>query len=119
MEKSKEAQHLLLLAACGTQLTVTQEVICDLEQFVIGYVDGDTKSRTLRDARAAKWRAQKKKRTVQLVPDSDSLHLHLDLTNSLAYLLKHLPPPKSSLIDRPPMAAGKWPMCACPFNTAH
>jgi len=89
LKKSKEAQHLLLLAACGTQFTVTQEVISDLEQFVICYVDGDTKSRTLRDARAAKWRAQKKKRTIQLVPDSDSLRLHLDRTNYLAYLLKH------------------------------
>jgi len=46
LKKSKEAQHLLLLAACGTQFPVTQEVICDLEQFVICYVYGDTKSRT-------------------------------------------------------------------------
>ena len=89
LEKSKEAQHLLLLAACGTQLPVTQEVLSDLEQFVICYVYGDTKSRTLRDARAAKWRSQKKKSTIQLVPHSDSLLLHLDSTNYLAYLLKH------------------------------
>ena len=67
LKKSNEAQHLLLLAACGTQLPVTQEVLSDLEQFVICYVDGDTKSRTLRDVRAEKWRAQKKKSTIQLV----------------------------------------------------
>jgi len=89
LEKSKEAQHLLLLAACDSQLPVTQEVLSDLEQFVICYVYGDTKSRTLRDARAVKWRAQKKKSTIQLVPDSDSLRPHLDRTNYLAYLLKH------------------------------
>ena len=89
VKKFKEAQHLLLFAACRTQFPVAQEIICDLEQFVICYIYGDTKSRTLRDARAAKWRAQKKKRTIQLVPDSDSLRLHLDRTNYLAYLLKH------------------------------
>jgi len=89
LEKSKEAQHLLLLAACGTQLPVTQEVLIDLEQFVICYIYGDTKCRTLRDARAVKWRAQNKKSTIQLVPYSDSLRLHLDHTNYLAYLLNH------------------------------
>jgi len=118
LKKSKEAQHLLLLAACGTQLPVTQEVLSDLEQFIIYYVYGDrpTQSRTMRDARAVKWRAKKKKSTIQLVPDSDSLHLHLDRTNYLAYLLK---PPKSSLIDWPPVAAGKWPMCACLSTQPH
>jgi len=90
LEKSKEAQHLLLLlSACGTYLSVTQEVISDLEQFGICYVYGDAKSRTLRDARAVKWGAQKKKSTIQLVPDSDSLRLHLDRTNYVAYLPKH------------------------------
>jgi len=59
------------------------------EQFVICYVYGDANSMTLRDARAVKWRAKKKKSTIQLVPDSDSLRLHLDRTNYLAYLLKH------------------------------
>jgi len=43
---------------------------------------------TLRDARAVKWRAQKKS-TIQLVPDSDSLRLHLDRTKYLAHLPKH------------------------------
>jgi len=52
LEKSKEAHDLL--AACGTQLPVTQDTISDLEQFVMRYVYGDTKSKTLADARAAK-----------------------------------------------------------------
>ena len=87
LEKSKEAQDLL--AACGTQLPVTQDVISHLEQFVIRRVYGDTKNKNLADARAAKWRAQKKKSTVRLVPDSGSLHQHLARANYLAYLLKH------------------------------
>ena len=47
------------------------------------------KSKNLADARAAKWRAQKKKSTIRLVPDSDSLHQHLARANYVAYLLKH------------------------------
>jgi hypothetical protein len=87
LEKSKEAHGLL--AACGTQLLVTEQVISDLERFVIRYVYGDTKSKTLADARAAKWRAQKKKPTIRLVPDLDSLRPHLERANYLAYLQIH------------------------------
>ena len=87
LEKSKEAQDLL--ATCGTHLPVTQEVISDLEQFVIRYVYGDTKNKNPRDARAAKWRRQNKKSTIRLVPESDSLRPHLARTNYLTYLLKN------------------------------
>ena len=77
---------MLLLAACSTLLPVTQEVISDLEQF---YVYGDTKNNTTRDVSAAKWTAQKKRSTIQLVPESDSLRLHLYYTHYLAHSLKH------------------------------
>jgi len=87
LEKSKEAHDLL--AACGMQLAATKDVISDLEEFVMRYVYGDTKSKTLADTRAAKWRAQKKKNTIQLVTDYDSLHQQLARANYLAYLLKH------------------------------
>ena len=87
LEKSQEAHNLL--AACGTCLPVTQGVITDLERFVIRYVYCDTKSKTLADVRAAKWRAQKKKSTVRLVPDSDSLRPHLERANYLAYLQRN------------------------------
>jgi len=53
-----------MLAACGRQFPVTQDVISGLEQFVMRYVYGDTKGKTLADVRAAKWRAQKKKNTI-------------------------------------------------------
>jgi hypothetical protein len=69
------------------QLTATQKVMSDLEQFVIRFVYGDTKSKTPGEAKAAKWRAQKKKSTIRLLPDSDSLHQHLMSTNYLAYLI--------------------------------
>jgi len=65
------------------------EVITDLEKFVVRFVYGDTKSKTVGDVRAAKWRAQKKKSTIRLLPDSDSLRQHLERANYLADLLKH------------------------------
>ena len=87
LEKSNEAHKLLL--ACSTPLPVTQEVIRDLEKFVIRFIYGDTKSKTVGEARAEKWRTQKKKSTIRLLPDSDSLHYHLCRANYLTYLLKH------------------------------
>jgi len=44
LEKSKEAHDLL--AECGMQLPATQDIISDLEQFVMRYVYGDIKSKT-------------------------------------------------------------------------
>ena len=85
LEKSNEANKLL--ATCGAQLPTPQNVISDLEQFVTRYVYGNTKSKTPGEARAAKWRAQKKS-TMRLMPDSDSLYQHLLRANYLAYL-KH------------------------------
>ena len=60
LEKCKEAQDLLV--ACGGELPVTEEVISDLEQFVIRFIYRDPKTKTPKDARATKWRAQKKKK---------------------------------------------------------
>ena len=59
---SKETRRLH--ANCGTQLPAPQNVISDLEQFVIRYVYGNTKSKTPGEARTAKWRTQKKKSTM-------------------------------------------------------
>jgi len=85
LAKSKEAQKLLL--SCGAQLPCPPNVISDLEKFVIRFVYGDSNSVTLGIARANKWRGQRKKNTMRLIPDADSLHHHLLRTNYLAYLL--------------------------------
>ena len=86
-QHSEEAQNLL--ASCGTELPATQEVMEDLERFVIRYVYCDAKSASLGEVRASKWRAQKKKSTIRLAPDSDSLRHHLERANYLAFLQKH------------------------------
>ena len=103
LEKSNEANKLL--ATCGAQLPTPQNVISDLEQFVIRYVYGNTKSKTSGEARAAKWRAQKKKSTMRLMLDLDSLYQHLLRANYLAYLLKHY-----QLQSHPSPIGHGWPV---------
>ncbi len=46
-----------LLASCGTDLPAPEEVIKDLEQFVIRHIYCGAQNRTLGEVRAAKWRA--------------------------------------------------------------
>ena len=87
VEKSSEAHSLL--KRCGTILPVTQEIIHDLQKFVIRYIYRDSKHKTLAEVRAAKWSVLKKKKIIRLVPDSDSLRPHLERTNYLTYLQKN------------------------------
>jgi len=42
LEKSRGTTPVIVSSTCGTQLTVTQEVITDLEKFAIRYVYDDT-----------------------------------------------------------------------------
>ena len=67
VEKSSEAHNLL--KSCGTTLPVTQEIIDDLQKFVIRYIYHDTKHKTLAEVRATKWSVLKKKKIIRLTPD--------------------------------------------------
>ena len=87
LQKSQEAHNLL--SKCGTQLPVTDEILSDLERFVIKYIYADAKHKTLAEARAAKWQAMKRKKIIRLVPESDSLRHHLERANYLTYIQKH------------------------------
>ena len=60
-----------------------------MEQFVLTKIYGCESGMTYADAKAAKWRKQKNKNTLNLPPDSDSLHHHLNRVNYLTYCLKH------------------------------
>ena len=66
VKKSPEAQQFL--TSCGTQLPITDEIIGDLEKFIIKYVYNDHRSKTLGQARAGKWRSLKRKSTTRLPP---------------------------------------------------
>ena len=58
IEKSSDRHKLL--QGCGSSLPVGDETINDITKFVIRYVYSDVKSNNLPDARAIKWRSQKK-----------------------------------------------------------
>ena len=86
VESSMEAKRLL--SRCGTELPATQSTLGDLETFVIKYIYNDKKSKSITEARASKWRMQKKKSIMRLPPDTSSLQLHLERANYLAYIQK-------------------------------
>ena len=84
IQSCSEARHLL--ESCGRELPATRRVFEDLQQFVIKYIYSDDKIDTLAEARAKKWRMMKRKNTIRLPPDSDSLSHHLERANFLAYI---------------------------------
>ena len=87
LRKSKEAHDLL---ACGMQLPVTQDVISDLEQFVMRYVYGDTKSNISGRREGCELQSsEEEKHSPTCAADSEYLHQHLAHANYIAYLLKH------------------------------
>ena len=78
-----------LLAGCGADIELTESVANNLVKFVIRYVYADFQNTTPRNARASKCKSQKRKSLTRMVPDYDSLLLHLRRVNYLTYLQKH------------------------------
>ncbi|KAI4808466.1 hypothetical protein KUCAC02_000525 [Chaenocephalus aceratus] len=77
------------LSRCGDNLALTEEVLEQLFAFTRSIIYGDNKSKTMAEARAAKWRTIKKKSFIRLPPDNDSLRQHCLRANYLAYLVRH------------------------------
>ncbi len=87
--KSAEAREQL--SKCGNSLDIEEEAIEELFEFTRLVIYGDKMSRTMGTARAAKWKALKKKSFIHLPPDVDSLRQHCLLVHHPA--LKDHPPP--------------------------
>ena len=87
LSKSTEARSLI--SKCGDGLPLSDDVLNDLKSFVIRYIYGDTQSSSLNQARASKWKRQKKKSLMRLLPDDDSLEQHIRCANFLAYIQRH------------------------------
>ena len=62
-----------LLSSVGTKASIDDATLYDMEQFVLEKTYGSHPGSTCAEARAQKWRKQKKKNTLTLPPDSDSL----------------------------------------------
>ena len=78
-----------LLSSVGMQASLSDETHYDMEQFILTKSYGCLSGSTCAEARAQKWRKQKKKNTLLLPPDSDSLYHHLQRANYLTYCLKN------------------------------
>ena len=60
-----------------------------MEAFILTKIYGSDPGLNCAEARASKWRKQKKKITLSLPPDSDSLYHHLLRTNYITYCQRH------------------------------
>ena len=85
---------------CGNSLDIEEEFTCLV-------ICGDKVSRTMGTARAAKWKAMKKKSFIRLPPDVDSLRQHCLRANNPAYLVHH-----PSLKDHPSPLGHGWELAS-------
>ena len=85
---SKSTVARSLISKCGESLPLS-DVLNNLKSFVICYIYGDKQSSYLNLACATKWKRQKKKPLMRLLPDDDSLEQHIKRANFLAYIQCH------------------------------
>ena len=87
LKSDPEARELL--SSTGMQPSLSEGSHYDMEQFVLTKMYGCLPGSTCAEASVQKWRKQKKKNTLCLPPDSDSLYHHLQRANYLTYCLKN------------------------------
>ena len=78
-----------MLQQVGKLLPLQQNVLDLMKLFVIQGIYGDFQSATAGTARAKKWKALKKKTTLRLCPDDDSLIFLCQRAIYLAYIQLH------------------------------
>ena len=78
-----------LLRDVGSDPDLNNDIKYDMEQFLLTKIYGCTPGLSCGEARAEKWRKQKKKNTLNLPPDSDSLDYDLQRVNYLSYIMKN------------------------------
>ena len=92
----REARELL--GRVDESLELEVDVRADMKVFVLFNVYGENAHFTCGQARASKWHTLKKKSTIRLPPDDDSLDHHVERTNHITYyqlqynLLEHPSP---------------------------
>ena len=103
VRKSPEARDLL--SACGKNILLTEDDIQKLVHFVIKYIYSDSKSKTIAEARASRWKLQKNKSLTRMIPDTDSLIHHIKRANYISYIQRNF-----SLKDHPSPLDNGWHM---------
>ena len=87
-----------LLVRVGESMELEENVSADMMAFVLSKVYGESADFTCGQARASKWHKLKKKSTLCLPPDENTLYQHLQRTNYISYcqlnykLLQHPSP---------------------------
>jgi hypothetical protein len=87
-----------LLKRVGEDMELDDKVRADMKAFVICYMYAESGDVSCGQARASKWHKLKKKCTMHLPPDSNTLDFHVERTNYITYcqlhysLLEHLSP---------------------------
>ena len=110
--RSAEARELL--SKSGNSLDIEEEAIEELFKFTRTVIYNDKMSKTMGTARAAKWKAMKKKSFIHLPPDVDSLRQHCLRANYLAYLINH-----PSLKDHPSPLGHGWELVSGRCRPVH
>ena len=99
--KSAEARSLLL--KCGESFQLNDIALNDLKIDVMRYVYGHVHGFSFDMLRAEKWRCQKKKSLMRLLPDDDCLKQNITRANFLAYIQRH-----PELRDHPSHVSYGW-----------
>ena len=74
---TQDAESRELLTEVGSNISLDDKVKYNMEQFILTKIYGCDSGMTWAEASAEKWRKQKNKNTLNLPPDTDSLHHHL------------------------------------------
>jgi len=87
-----------LLARAGENLKLRDDVRAEMKTFVLSKVYTERADATCSQARTSKWHKLKRKSTLRLPPDDDSLNHHVERPNYITYcqlhyaLFEHLSP---------------------------
>ncbi|KAJ8359919.1 hypothetical protein SKAU_G00164440 [Synaphobranchus kaupii] len=78
-----------LLGRVGQNLELEDGVRAEMKAFVLSIIYAESADVTCGQARASKWHKLKTKSTIPLPPDDDSLNLHIERANFIAYCQLH------------------------------
>ena len=92
-----------LLARVGDCLKLVDEVRDDMRTFILSKLYSSGADVTCGQARASKWHKLKKKSTLRLPPDEDSLDLHVQRTNYITFCQLHY-----KLLEHPSPIGHGW-----------
>ena len=99
----KDLEARELLGRVGESLELKDKVKADMKAFILSKVYCEDNALTCGQARASKWQKLKKKSTVRLPPDDDTMNHHCARTNYITYCQLHF-----TLVEHPTQIGHGW-----------